>query len=247
LEKTFLTRFITQSLRYLNLHEIGRQKPDIAILYIRPMLTIKSFVFNLFGENTYVVSDSSGECIIIDPGCYSPAEQKALETYIAENSLRPARLINTHAHLDHILGNAFVANRWNLTPQLHPDDLELLRSAPLYGDMWGLRPELSPDPELFLHDGDRVTFGETVLDVLFVPGHCPGHIALYSATEQLIISGDVLFAGSIGRTDLPGGDLDVLMDSIHRKMMTLPDDTKVYSGHGPVTSIRQERMSNPFL
>ncbi|MEY4594702.1 MAG: hypothetical protein RIQ47_1112 [Bacteroidota bacterium] len=211
------------------------------------MITIKSFVFNPFEENTYVVSDDTGECIVVDPGCYAPAEQTKLADYISKNNLKPVMLINTHAHLDHILGNAFVASRWNLSPVLHADDLQLLRAAPLYGDMWGIRPEASPDPERFLQEGDVVHFGNTTLQVLFVPGHCPGHIALYSESEQVVFSGDVLFKGSIGRTDLPGGNLDVLLESIHRKMLTLPEDTKVYSGHGPATTIRQERMSNPFL
>lgn len=211
------------------------------------MLTIKSFVFNLFEENTYVVSDETGQCIIIDPGCYTVPEQKKLDDYITQNGLTPVMLINTHAHLDHILGNAFAANRWDLKPQLHAADLQLLRAAPLYGDMWGIRPEVSPDPEKFLEEGESVSFGKQELQILFVPGHCPGHIALYSEREQVIFSGDVLFAGSISRTDLPGGNLDELLNSIHQKMMTLPDDTKVYCGHGPTTTIRQERMSNPFI
>jgi glyoxylase-like metal-dependent hydrolase (beta-lactamase superfamily II) len=210
-------------------------------------MQIKSFVFNPFSENTYVLSDETGTCAIIDPGCYSAAEQQALEGYIVSQKLQPTLLLNTHAHIDHVLGNAFVHRRWGLTPQLHPSDLELLRSAPLYGELWGIRPEASPDPEIFLNDGDTVQFGTTKLSVRFVPGHCPGHVAFYQAEAQVVFSGDVLFAGSIGRTDLPGGDLDILMESIHHSMMILDDSVKVYSGHGPVTTIGNERISNPFL
>jgi glyoxylase-like metal-dependent hydrolase (beta-lactamase superfamily II) len=210
-------------------------------------MTIKSFVFNPFGENTYVVSDRSGECIIIDPGCYTREEEQELSDYIREEDLKPVRLLNTHAHLDHILGNEFVCTKWKLLPELHAADLELLRSAHLYGELWGIRATPSPDPVKQLAEGEIILFGNTSLRVLFVPGHCPGHVAFYAEAEKAIISGDVLFRDSIGRTDLPGGDYDILMNSIRERLMTLPDDVQVYSGHGPVTSIGRERNGNPFL
>lgn len=210
-------------------------------------MTIKSFVFNPFAENTFVVSDSSGECVIIDPGCYTREEEQKLSDYIGESGLRPVRLLNTHAHLDHILGNEFACRKWGLLPELHIADLELLRSAHLYGELWGIRATPSPDPVKHLEEGEIIRFGHSSLRVLFVPGHCPGHVAFYAEQDKAIISGDVLFQGSIGRTDLPGGDYDILMASIRERMMALPDDVQVYSGHGPVTTIGRERSGNPFL
>lgn len=211
------------------------------------MLTVKAFEFNPFSENTYVVSDSSGQCVIIDPGCYTREEQEELRQYIVSNGLTPVGLLNTHAHLDHMLGNAFVHRVWNLSPRLHAYDADLLRSAPVYGEMWGIRPEPSPDPEHLLDEGDVISFGQSKLQVLFVPGHCPGHVAFYEESQRTIFSGDVLFAGSIGRTDLPGGDYDLLMQSIRTRLLVLPDEVKVYSGHGPQTTVGAERFDNPFL
>jgi hydroxyacylglutathione hydrolase len=212
-----------------------------------PTLKVKSFVFNPFSENTYVIWDESNACIILDPGCYTNEEQQELEQFISMQGLQPVRLINTHAHLDHMLGNAFVHRRWNLLPELHETDLQLLRSAPLYGELWGIRPEPSPDPVSFLKEGDTVRFGRSSFDVLFVPGHCPGHIALLERNQKMLFSGDVVFQSSIGRTDLPGGDMDTLMRSIATGVLCLEDDVKIYSGHGPVTTVGAERRSNPFL
>lgn len=211
------------------------------------MIRIEAFTFNPFQENTYVVHDETGACIIVDPGCYTVPEQEELRRFIIDNGLRPVRLINTHAHIDHILGNGFVSRTWNIPLEMHKDDVELLRSAPLYGDLWGIRPEPSPEPSTLLSEGDEIRFGNSTLDVLFVPGHCPGHIALYEKIGGHLIAGDVLFQGSIGRTDLPGGDLTVLLASIRNKLFSLPDETVVYPGHGPVTSIGEERTTNPFL
>ncbi|MFM2207557.1 MAG: hypothetical protein RL213_1532 [Bacteroidota bacterium] len=210
-------------------------------------MLVKSFVFNPFEENTYVVSDSTGECVIIDPGCYTAEEQQRLSDYIRSENLTPVRLLNTHAHLDHILGNEFVYRTWKLLPELHPADLELLKAGHLYGEVWGIRATPSPEPGRFLNDGDTVTFGSTGLKVIFVPGHCPGHVAFFSAEHKTVFSGDVLFKGSIGRTDLPGGDYDLLIRSIHERMLTLEDAVRVYSGHGPSTTIGEERRSNPFI
>jgi hydroxyacylglutathione hydrolase len=210
-------------------------------------MLVHTLTFNPFQENTYVLADSTGECIIIDPGCYGNEEQKRLSSFIHDHGLRPVRLLNTHAHLDHMLGNGFVHRTWQLLPELHALDLELLRAAPLYGDVWGIRAEPSPDPVRFLEEGEVVRFGNSSLEVLFVPGHCPGHIAFYDPKEGILIGGDVLFQGSIGRTDLPGGDLDTLLDSIRKKLFALPDGTVVYPGHGPATTIGEERAGNPFL
>lgn len=211
------------------------------------MTRIHKFVFNPFQENTYIVSDDDGTCAIIDPGCYSVHEKDELKRHIDQSGLKPVKLINTHAHLDHILGNAFVSETWNLLPELHIDDLQLLRSATLYGDLWGIKPETSPDPVSFLKEDDVITIGSSHFKILFVPGHCPGHIALYEEETGILIAGDVLFQGSIGRTDLPGGDMSTLLESIRKKFFVLPDETIVYPGHGPETTIGEEKKSNPFV
>ncbi|XQP83199.1 MAG: MBL fold metallo-hydrolase [Candidatus Pollutiaquabacter aromativorans] len=166
---------------------------------------IHCLTVNPFQENTYVVAAPNGECVILDPGCYDAREEQALERLIERESLRPVRLLNTHAHLDHILGNAFVAERWNLKPELHRADHDLLRAAPVYSEAWGIRLTPSPNPGAFLEEGDRIVFGGVEFRVLFTPGHCPGHVVLYNEAEGYVIGGDVLFQRSIGRTDLPGG------------------------------------------
>ena len=208
---------------------------------------IHCLTVNPFQENTYVVAAPNGECVILDPGCYDAREEKALESLIERESLRPVRLLNTHAHLDHILGNAFVGRRWNLRPELHPDDLALLKAAPVYSEAWGIRLEPSPEPGNFLAEGDQVAFGGITLRVLFTPGHCPGHVVFYNAVEGYVIGGDVLFQRSLGRTDLPGGNHAQLLESIRTKLFPLPDETVVWPGHGPETTIGEERAENPFL
>ncbi|HRH65489.1 MAG TPA: MBL fold metallo-hydrolase [Bacteroidia bacterium] len=211
------------------------------------MITIQSFTFNPFEENMYVLYDETKEAAIIDPGCYTAAEKQALSHFIEKEGLKPVKLLNTHAHLDHMLGNNFVASRYRLDLEMHEADLELLQSAPVYGQIWGIKPEPSPDPSSFLKEGDTVTFGHSTLGVLFTPGHCPGSITFYSAAEKFAIAGDVLFYGSIGRTDLPGGNHELLIRSIREKIFPLGDDTIVYSGHGPATTVGFEKQHNPFL
>ncbi|HNP49612.1 MAG TPA: MBL fold metallo-hydrolase [Bacteroidia bacterium] len=211
------------------------------------MITIRSFTFNPFEENMYVLYDETKEAVIIDPGCYSENEKSELAEFILKENLIPVKLINTHAHLDHMLGNNFVASKYKLKLHMHKDDLDLLRSAPVYGQMWGIKPEPSPDPEFFLQEGDLVNFGNSSLLVLFTPGHCPGSLSFYSAKDQFAIVGDVLFYGSIGRTDLPGGNLEILLKSIREKLFVLPDQTIIYPGHGPHTTIGFEKKHNPFL
>lgn len=210
------------------------------------MLHVAKFTFNPFQENTYVVHDGS-EAIVIDPGCWNSSEEHELESYIEENALKLVRLVLTHAHLDHVFGNAWIHQRFKLAPWMHREDLTLLGMAPRQGAVYGVPCEPSPDPEGFLEPGDSITIGSDVLKVLFVPGHAPGHIALYSEAQRFVIAGDVLFMNSIGRTDLPGGDMDTLLRSIREELFPLGDDVKVYSGHGPETTIGHEKRSNPFL
>lgn len=211
-------------------------------------MKIKQFTFNPFQENTFIISDDSKECIIIDPGCYEKNEELQLENFIIEHDLSPKKLINTHCHIDHILGNKFVSNKWNIDLYLCKEDLPLLRNSKEIAKMYGFNHYQEGNYKTyFLEDGDTIEFGNSQMDILFTPGHAPGHICLLSKENKLILVGDVLFNRSIGRTDLPGGNLEVLINSIKNKLLVLEDDIIVYCGHGPPTTIGQEKESNPFL
>ena len=211
------------------------------------MLTIKSFTFNPFEENTYILSDDTLECIIIDPGCYSQEEKREVEEYIIANHLNPVKILLTHAHIDHILGNNFLSGKFNIPIQMSSIETALLLAAPEYGKMWGVAMEPSPEPALFIKEGIDVTFGNTKLNTIFTQGHSPGSFSFYHKETKNLFSGDVLFMQSIGRTDLPGGDYETLIQSINEKILCLDDEVIVYSGHGPATTIGNERKSNPFL
>ena len=211
-------------------------------------MKIKQFTFNPFQENTYIIWDNTKECLIIDPGCYDDYEKKSIKSFILENKLKPVKLINTHCHIDHIFGNRFLMETWNINLHINNEDLPILLSANEVAKNYGFHNyEESPDPEIFLEDGFEIKFGESSLDVIFTPGHSPGHVCLLSKFHNFIIAGDVLFNGSIGRTDLPGGDFDTLIQTIQKKLMILEDETIVYCGHGPSTTIGKEKQSNPFL
>ncbi len=210
-------------------------------------LTVHTFCFNPFEENTYIISAPNGACIILDPGCFDERERTELSRYIRDNGLLPERLINTHCHIDHILGNAFVAREYALGLEIHPGELPVLQSGRMVAGMYDLPYETSPMPASFLQEGDEVVLDNRVLRVLYTPGHSPAGICLYNQADGWLIAGDVLFYESIGRTDLPGGNHDTLIRSIRTQLFTLPDDTLVYSGHGPETRIGYEKMHNPFL
>lgn len=211
------------------------------------MITIKSFCFNPFYENTYVLYDETKQCIIIDPGCFEKGEEETLEQFISSNQLIPVMLVNTHAHIDHVLGNNFVYKTYNLSPVLHRNEVRILEAAPVIGTEWGIPVHPSPSPEKFLDEGDKVSFGSSSLEIFFTPGHSPGSICLYCKEQSFVIGGDVLFRESIGRTDLPGGDYETLMQSIRQKLFHFPDETVVYPGHGPETTIGYEKQFNPFV
>jgi len=211
------------------------------------MINVHFFTFNGFQENTYILFDETKECVIIDPGCYSNEEQAILKNYILENDLKPVKLLNTHCHIDHVLGNNFVASTFNVELEMHEKDLPTLHATPEYGHLYGFNIDKSPEPSRFLNDGDIVEFGNSKLEVLFTPGHAPGHVVFVAHDEKFIINGDVLFQGSIGRTDLPGGDMDTLLNSIRTKLFTLPEDYVVHTGHGATTTIGYEKSNNPFL
>ncbi|MBW7867163.1 MAG: MBL fold metallo-hydrolase [Brumimicrobium sp.] len=211
-------------------------------------MRIVKFIFNPIQENTYIVFDEQKNAVIIDPGCYFQEERDLLRNYISENQLNICAILNTHAHLDHVMGNAFMKREFGVDLYLHQADLPTLamgeKSAQLYG-MYQFEP--SPLPDKYLEDKQKLQFGDMEFEVIFGPGHSPGHVAFYSSKDKLVINGDILFKGSYGRVDLPGGNFDVLKHTITQRMFLLPDDTVVYSGHGTETTIGDERMSNPIL
>lgn len=211
------------------------------------MPTVKAFEFNPFSENTYVVSNASGECIIIDPGCFSDDEKTILAGYIEASNLKPVRLLNTHCHIDHVLGNRFVSERWKLLAWMHKMDLPMLQAIGDVSRTYGIPCDLPFEPEKFLDEGEQIKFGSSTLEILWCPGHSPGSIVFYHPEEKFLIGGDVLFRESIGRYDFPGGNKDALLDSIRQKLFSLPDDVVVYPGHGPSTTIGHEKRNNPFL
>ena len=212
------------------------------------MIQVKKITFNPFQENTIVLHDETNECVIIDPGCYGKEEEETLVKYISDNELKPVKLISTHSHIDHVLGNKFVLDKYNIPFEIHEKDQETLESVALYAGSYGFTNyQKSPLPTNYLEEGKKVKFGNSELDVLFVPGHAPGHVVFIAKDEKFVINGDCLFNGSIGRTDLPGGNYETLIDNIKNKLFTLPDDFVVYCGHGPETTIGYEKMNNPFF
>jgi len=210
-------------------------------------MTLHHLVFNPYEVNTYIVAASDGQCAIIDPACCSPGEQASLKKFIADKGLRPIWIINTHGHFDHVIGNAFVCKTWPVKTAASKGDLYMLENAYRQGEIFGFSVEQPPKPVTFLEDNDNVNFDDVSLQIRHIPGHSPGSIVLYSSVHNWVIVGDVMFRGSIGRTDLPGGNFDLLKAGIEKKLMILPPDTEVYTGHGPKTSIGRERKYNPFL
>lgn len=211
------------------------------------MLVVKSFTFSPVQENTYVLYNEQKQCCIIDPGCYFEAERDELKTGIEKAGLTPVLLLNTHCHLDHVFGNKFVHDTWGLDLHLHEKEKPVLDFAPLSGERWQLPFDNYNGPLVYLKEGNFIKIGEDQLEIRFTPGHSPGSVSFYSAADGFIIGGDVLFNRSIGRTDLPGGSMDTLVESIRTQFFTLPDETKVYSGHGPVTTVGYEKANNPFV
>lgn len=211
------------------------------------MITLKQFTFNPYQENTYVLYDETGECVIIDPGMYDGAEQNVLASWIKETKLKPVLLLNTHCHLDHVFGNKFVFDNWGLKPQFHKGELYILQAVPGYAPQMGMNYELSPEPEVYLEETGTVTFGNSELELIFAPGHSPAHLCFYAKADGFIVGGDVLFYSSIGRTDLPGGNHQQLLDNIREKLFILPENVEVYPGHGQSTTIGYEKRNNPFL
>lgn len=212
-------------------------------------MKISRFIFQLFGINTYIVWDTeTKQCAIIDPGMSSQQECEAIKSFIQRKDLIVKHLINTHLHIDHVAGNKFIIDYAGVKPEAHPADAELGRRIGLQAEMFQLQfaPE-GVEISVPLNDGDVVKLGRGVLNVLHVPGHSQGSIALYDAEDGWVISGDALFLQSIGRTDLPGGSFAQLKESIKTKLFALPDSTVVYPGHGNPTTIGHEKKFNYFL
>ncbi|MFQ5569831.1 MAG: MBL fold metallo-hydrolase [Rhodothermales bacterium] len=209
-------------------------------------MTLTSFSFNPFQTNCYICHDE-GEAVLIDPGCLTEQEQQVVVEYLEEHDLTLRHLLLTHAHIDHIFGCAFFAEKYGQSFLMHRADVPFIQRSQEQALLFGLTLEPPPIPERFLDEGDTIRFGSVTWEVLLTPGHSPGSICFYDAEQGLVISGDVLFMGSIGRTDLPGGSLSVLMQSIFQQLVPLGDETVVYPGHGPSTTIGRERQTNPFL
>lgn len=210
------------------------------------MIQVHSFTFNQLQENTYILADQTKECVIIDPGCYDRREKAELKQFIAAQGFTVKLLLNTHCHVDHVLGNHFIKTTYHVPLLIHELEQTTLRAVQAYAPMYGFNAYEPTDADQFISEKDTITFGNSSLDILFVPGHSIGHLAFYSKEDGFCINGDVLFRGSIGRTDLPNGNFDTLMNSIFTKMYALPDETLVYCGHGQVTTIGHEKKYNPY-
>ena len=211
------------------------------------MFTIKTFEFNDFGVNTYVLSSDDNECIIIDPGCYTNTEKRELDNYILENNLTVIKLLITHCHIDHILGITHVEEKYGVGASIHHKGADMLRASVGYGSVFGFEVEKVIKATDYVVEGDIITVGDNQLKVVYTPGHADGSVCYICQKEKWVITGDVLFQGSIGRTDLPTGDFNVLMKSIKTKLFTLDDSFTVYPGHGQTTTIGFEKVNNPFI
>ncbi|MFN6943637.1 MAG: MBL fold metallo-hydrolase, partial [Cytophagaceae bacterium] len=202
-------------------------------------MEIQSFVFNPFQENTYVLHDETKECIIVDPGCYEREEKEELVAYITNAGLKVVKLVNTHCHIDHVLGNKFVKEYYKVQLHIHPIEEQILRAVKVYSSNYGFYQYEEAEPDVFLEEGQKLKFGNTELDILFVPGHSPGHLAFYNKKDKTCIAGDVLFHRSIGRTDLPGGNFDTLIQSIQKKLFLLGEEVIPFE----IAGVKSDRVT----
>lgn len=211
------------------------------------MLQLRYFTFNPFQENTYLLYTDNKEAVIVDPGMYNAQERSAIKEFIKANDLNLVKLLNTHTHIDHVFGNHFIFNEYGLKPWLHKEDEVVLQMAERSAEVYQLDYDHSSEIEGYLTEGDEVKIGDAVLKCLFVPGHSPGHLVFVNEEGNFAIGGDVLFRGSIGRTDLPGGDHETLLSMIREKIFTLPENMTIYPGHGDPTTVGYEKENNPFF
>jgi len=210
-------------------------------------MQMKIFYFNELRVCTYLLWDNTQECVIVDCGCGNEHEFHRLQKFIADNSLKPVLLLNTHGHFDHAIGNAFVMKTYGIKSYIHAEDEKWLFQTAEIAKDFGYQVENPPPPAGFLEDGQIIRFGHSSLQVLHTPGHTKGSVCFYASEDNFILSGDLLFQGSIGRTDLPGGDYDEIMESLFTKIIPLPESTAVYPGHGRATTIHEEKLTNPFI
>lgn len=210
-------------------------------------MRLKSFVFNPFYENTYVISSNAGNCLIFDPGCYEEYEVEEIKEYIHMNDLVVKAIINTHCHIDHVLGNDVLKSHYKVPLKIPKNEQEVFDSVQAYAPQWGMAGYRHAEVDEYLNEGESLILDDVTLEMIEVSGHSPGHLIFYNKSEKKIIGGDVLFRESIGRTDLPGGNHDDLLRNIQDKVYTLPEDVEVFPGHGPSTTIGHEKQYNPFV
>lgn len=210
------------------------------------MITIKQFIFNPVQVNTYILHDETKNCIIIDAGCFTKEEEQNIVNYIEKKQLVVNKLVQTHGHFDHILGNNFLSQKYKLPLYAHKNAEKFIKNLVNHAKLYNFEVQESIPISNYLEEGDSLNFGNSELKVIHVPGHSPGSLVYYSVESSFAIVGDVLFKGSIGRTDLEDGDLDLLLDGIYKKLYTLPEETTIFPGHGPSTTISYEKASNPF-
>ena len=211
------------------------------------MIKVHTFTFGPFQENTFLLEGTDGSCIIVDPGMSNPSEQEELDAFISSKGLNVQRLLNTHGHIDHVLGNKYICDTYSTVVEAHPLAAQTIAMAEMSSKMYGIPYDPSPEIAVELNEGDTINLDGDTLDILFTPGHAPGHIVFVNHHERWVVNGDVLFKGSVGRVDLPGSNPPDLVKSILEKMYTLPEDYVVYTGHGPSTTIGAEMESNPFV
>lgn len=211
------------------------------------MLHIKSFTFNPFQENTYLLYDDNGSGTLIDPGCFDLAERKQLLDFVTEKKIRISQVLNTHCHIDHVLGNAWAKKTFGVELLIHKEEVAVLKAVEVYAPSYGFVGYETTEAEGFLTEGEVFKVGDEILKIIFVPGHAPGHVVFYHEASHQCIAGDTLFRGSIGRTDLPGGDHELLLRKIKSELFTLPEETVIFPGHGPETTIGFEKIHNPFV
>jgi hydroxyacylglutathione hydrolase len=211
------------------------------------MIKIKKFVFNAFMVNSYILYDETGECVVIDAACYGPEEEEEIRKFITVNNLKLKRNLDTHCHIDHVLGNNFIAQEYGIKPEYHQNSAGFFHTLKEIGSSFGYAINHIPEARRYLEDGEIIAWGDSSLKVFYTPGHAEGSVCFYNEPQGFVITGDVLFKDTIGRTDLPSGDFNQLMTSIKTKLFTLPAETIVYPGHGPETEIGYEMENNPFI
>ena len=212
------------------------------------MLKLESLVFNPFSENTYIIYDETKECVSVDPGCSNSAEENRLFGFIDSHQLKPLMIINTHGHVDHVVGNNAVKRRYGISSSAHIDTHPDIEQAKRHAVWLGMQPEGDIDlPDMELKDDQEIMVGNGILEVIFTPGHAKGSVSLYAPVEGWVLTGDALFARSVGRTDMPGGNFEELRESIRTRLFTLPNETEVFPGHGESTTIGEEKDFNPYV